>query len=117
MITTTLVVGATPALREAAIAAALVPAGDAAVILEGLPDANSPLESSSAHLRIVRIAPGCVCCTGNLTMRVTLDRMIRSKPVRLYIGLATSAHIEQVRTFLSAPPYDKFLTLTQDLHA
>ena len=117
MIATTLVVGASPALREAAIAGAIVPGIDTAVILEGLPDANSSLEVSSARLRIARIAPGCVCCTGNLTMRVTLNRMIRSKPERLYIGLTTSAHLEQVRAFLSAPPYDNLLTLTQDLHA
>ncbi|HYD61389.1 MAG TPA: GTPase [Noviherbaspirillum sp.] len=117
MITTTIVVGASPALREAAIAAAFASGSDTAVILEGLPDANSSLEASSPRLRIARIAPGCVCCTGNLTMRVTLNRMIRGKPERLYIGLATSAHIEQVRAFLTAPPYDNLLTLTQDLHA
>jgi G3E family GTPase len=117
VITTTIVVGASPALREAAIAAALAPGSDTAIILEGLPDANSSLETSSARLRIARIAPGCVCCTGNLTMRVTLNRMIRSKPERLYIGLATSAHIEQVRAFLAASPYDNLLALTQDLHA
>lgn len=116
MIATTLVVGATPAVREAAIAAALAPGIQTAVILEGLPDPNSPLDASSS-LRIARIAAGCVCCTGKLTMRVTLDRMIRSKPEQLYIGLATSLHLEQVRAFLSAPPYADLLAVTKDLHA
>jgi G3E family GTPase len=117
VITTTLVVGATPAVREAAIAASLIPDTQTAIILEGLPDANSPLNAASTRLRIARIAPGCICCTGNLTMRVTLDRMIRSKPEKLYIGLTTSSHLAQVRAFLSTPPYDKLLALTKDLHA
>ena len=116
MIATTLVVGASASAREAAIAAALAPDVDTAVILEGMPDANSGLDSASSRLHIARIAPGCLCCTGNLTMRVTLNRMLRGKPALLYIGLATSSHIEQIRAFLSAPPYDNLLTLAKDLH-
>ena len=116
MIATTLVLGATAGAREAAIAAELAPDIDTAIILEGLPDTNSGLEASSGRLRIARIAAGCACCTGNLTMRVTLNRMIRGKPQRLYIGLTTSAHLEQVRAFLSAPPYDNLLALTKELH-
>jgi hypothetical protein len=49
-------------------------------------------------------------------MRVTLNRLLRSKPERLYIGMATASHIDQLRAFLSAPPYDNLLTLTKDLH-
>jgi len=117
VIPATLVIGATPAAREAAIRAALAPAEHTAIILEGIPDTQSGLDSAVPALRIVRIAPGCVCCTGNLTLRVTLNRLLRTKPDRLFIGVATSAHIAQIRAFLSAPPYDNLLALTQDLHA
>jgi G3E family GTPase len=117
VIPATLVTGTSAAAREAAIAAALTPDVRTAIILEGMPDANSGLDAISSRLQIARIAPGCICCTGNLTMRVTLNRLLRAKPEQLYIGLATSAHLAQVRTFLSAAPYDNLLTLTKDLHA
>lgn len=116
MIPTTLVTGASPALREAAIRSAMAPDSRAAIILEGIPDVNSGLNNDTPHLQIARIAPGCLCCTGNLTMRVTLNRLLRGKPEQLYIGMATASHIEQLRAFLSAPPYDNLLTLTKDLH-
>jgi G3E family GTPase len=118
VISTTLVTGTSAVAREAAIAAALAPQVDTAIILEGIPDANSTLDAAAfPQLRIARIAPGCLCCTGNLTMRVTLNRLLRGKPEQLYIALATSAHIDQIRAFLSAPPYDNLLILTKDLHA
>jgi hypothetical protein len=112
----TLVTGATAAAREAAIAAALAPDLPTALILEGLPGGTSDLEIL-ANLQVARIAPGCMCCIGNLTMRVTLNRMLRRSPVRLYIGLATSAHLEQIHLFLTQAPYDKLLQLTKTLHA
>lgn len=115
MIAATLVIGASASAREAAIAASLDPGVDTAVILEGLPDAHSSLDACSTRLRVARIVAGCACCTGNLAMRVTLNRMIRGKPRRLYIGLASSLHIEQVRAFLCAAPYDDLLALTKDL--
>ncbi|WP_420472792.1 GTPase [Noviherbaspirillum sp. ST9] len=117
MIRATLVTGATPALREAAIRWAMAGGVRTAIILEGIPDAVSGLDDTASDLVIARIAPGCLCCTGNLTMRVTLNRMLRGKPERLYIAMATASHIEQLRAFLSSPPYDNLLTLTKDLHA
>ncbi|RJG04807.1 GTPase [Noviherbaspirillum cavernae] len=124
---TTLVTGATAAARETAIAAALDADTDAiratALILEGLPGGASPLDAftdpliAQAAPHIARIAPGCLCCTGNLTMRVTLNRILRRPPARLYISLATAGHLDNIRTFLCQPPYDGLLELTQDLHA
>ncbi|RZI43952.1 GTPase [Herbaspirillum sp. HC18] len=119
MIPTTLVVGATAAAREAAIAANAAANGDnagLAMILEGLPDGSATLEKTFPQAHITRIAPGCLCCTGNLTMRVTLNRVLRSRPAHLFIGLATSAHMDGIRAFLAAPPYEKLLALTKDLH-
>ncbi|MFC6518719.1 GTPase [Undibacterium arcticum] len=110
MTLTTLVIGGCAASREAAIAAALTAGAgqDAttALILEGLPDGVSRFgtEQHSPPLNIIRIAPGCLCCTGNLIMRVTLNRLLRHPPSRLFVSLATATHREQIRFFLPKHP-------------
>jgi G3E family GTPase len=116
---TTLVTGASAAAREAAIAAALTEGTDTALILEGLPSGITRLDNllESPHLHIARIAPGCLCCTGNLTMRVTLNRMLRLKPARLFISVASTEHVDGIHRFLTQPPYDDLLVLTKDLPA
>jgi hypothetical protein len=114
----TLVVGGSAGAREAAIGAALdsLPTQDgAAVILEGLAPGNSPLDTPSAGVHVARIAPGCLCCTGNVILRVTLNRLLRKKPARLYLGVARSEHLDQLRSWLQAEPYDQLLRLTPDL--
>jgi hypothetical protein len=125
-VTTTLVTGATPGEREHAIATAMhqngalpdLPHAPAltAVILEGLPDGQSTLSPSSAVL-IERIAPGCLCCTGNLVLRVTLNRLLRRRPSRLFIGVASAGHLDQLRSWLGSAPYDQLLELTPVLHS
>jgi hypothetical protein len=115
----TLVTGPSARLREAAIAGALdLPHSGgglrAAVILEGLPDGSAILEASD-KLLITRIAPGCLCCAGNLVMRVTLNRLLRQRPERLFIGVADGTHLDQLRSWLSSAPYDQLLALTSDL--
>jgi hypothetical protein len=114
------------AQREAAIAARLAALsgsppeagapsdGVSAVLLEGLPSGHTIL-SPSQHLHIHRIAPGCLCCTGNLVLRVTLNRILRLRPDRLFIGLAATDHLDQLRSWLQQPPYDQLLELTADL--
>nr|WP_257620576.1 GTPase [Janthinobacterium sp. NKUCC08_JDC] len=119
----TLVSGGRAAEREAAIAQALQPGHATAVILEGLADGNAILAdlaeeispSSSFPLQLLRIAPGCLCCSGNLVLRVTLNRLLRHPPARLFISLADASHIEQLRTWLTASPYDVLLALEADL--
>ena len=132
---TVLVTGASAAAREQAIAAllaippaavsdpAVVPdvgAGASrdfsAVILEGLGVAATPLETGPG-LQVVRIAPGCLCCDGNLVLRVTLNRLLRQRPGRLFLGLASSEHLDQLRSWLAAPPYDQLLALNPTVHA
>lgn len=120
-ISTTLVTGSSASRREAAIAAALAEStlhqnGASAVILEGLPDGTSLLAPSDALL-LARIAPGCLCCAGNLVMRVTLNRLLRQRPMRLLIGVASSEHLDQLRSWLSSAPYDQLLALTPDRHS
>ncbi|MEO7494607.1 MAG: GTPase [Massilia sp.] len=138
----TLVTGATAGARERAIAAGIgvaadtasdassepsvasstdtatnptpAPAGSVAVILEGLADGHAALEASATVL-ISRIAPGCLCCTGNLVLRVTLNRILRGRPARLFISLASTEHLDQLRSWLQQAPYDQLLELTPDL--
>lgn len=124
MTLTTLVSGGSAGMREAAIYSALeqdlarsgVHLGTA-LILEGLPDGKAAkLPPGLEHdLDIKRIAPGCLCCIGNLTLRVTLNRLLRKPPARLYISIADSTHLAQLRAFLLLPPYDDFLEMTADL--
>ncbi len=115
MIRLTLVTGKQTALREAAIAADLQQDRKTALILEGLPAGAASLFQEGERLCQVRIAPGCLCCIGNLTLRVTLNRILRQKPEEIYISLADDAHIEQLKHFLRSPPYDELLRLTETL--
>ncbi|HEU4851668.1 MAG TPA: GTPase [Telluria sp.] len=116
MITATLVAGGTPAERERRIAADLAPGIPTALILEGIPTGN-PILDPSPTLHLHRLAPGCLCCTGNLVLRVTLNRVLRTPVQRLYIGLASAAHVDQLRSWLSLTPYDQLLELGPDLEA
>lgn len=112
----TLVAGGDADAREAAIAsrsATLQRSGaDCVAIIEGLP--SHPVHFDPA-VQVTRIAPGCPCCSGNLTMQVTLNRTLRRSPTHLFIGITDASHLEAVRDFLTAPPYDKWLTLNDDL--
>jgi G3E family GTPase len=114
----TLVTGASPAAREQAIFALLPesPAGSTAIILEGLADASSPLAPDS-HRSVARIAGGCLCCAGNLVLRVTLNRLLRQQPDRIFIGVGSSDHLDQLRSWLASSPYDQLLELAPDVHA
>jgi G3E family GTPase len=114
MISATIVTGPTLAGREAAVAASLVPGQRTAVILEGLPDGRSLLDASD-NLVLHRVAPACLCCTGNLVLRVTLNRILRLRPDRLLIGVASLDHLDQLRSWLHSSPYDQLLELTPDL--
>ena len=87
---------------------------DSAVILEGMAASSTPLLSTPS-LQVVRIAPGCLCCDGNLVLRVTLNRLLRQRPRRLYIGLARSEHLDQLRSWLQDAPYDQLLALNPDI--
>ncbi|WP_307165765.1 MULTISPECIES: GTPase [unclassified Massilia] len=119
--TTTLVTGASAGAREQAIHDALMLPGlqqdgaKSAVILEGLASGTSPLDNLPEHILFARIAPGCLCCDGNLVLRVTLNRMLRQRPERLFIGVARSEHLDQLRSWLQAEPYDQLLWLTPNL--
>lgn len=77
--------------------------------------AEAPASPEPQAVHILRIAPGCLCCAGNLILRVTLNRLLRHPPTSIYISLATSTHIGQLRESLSSPPYDQWLTVGDDI--
>ena len=128
------VTGARAGVREAAIAVhlgvghppqvsgALPPT---VIILEGLSDGGSALAFDPADdstdvasvPKVLRIAPGCLHCSGNLVLRVTLNRVLRHPPARLYISLATAEHLELLRAWLSEAPYGDLLDLQSDIAA
>ena len=128
---TWLVTGDRAGLREAAIAARLGLDGvvgvelPTVIILEGLSDGGSALAFDPADgpvgvapvPKVLRIAPGCLHCSGNLVLRVTLNRVLRHPPARLYISLATAEHLELLRAWLSEPPYGDLLDLQSDIAA
>jgi len=122
-VTTTLVTGSSAGAREQAIFDRLELSNlhhlgaCSAVIVEGLASGSSPLDSLPEHILFARIAPGCLCCAGNLVLRVTLNRLLRQRPERLFIGVARSEHLDQLRSWLQAEPYDQLLRLTPDLVA
>lgn len=120
----TLVTGPGAAAREAAIAAHLsdlhedrVHPISQAIVLEGLASGSSHLDDLPPGQTLARIAPGCLCCTGNLVLRVTLNRLLRQRPRRIFIGVADSGHLDQLRSWLQSEPYDQLLRLTSDLKA
>jgi len=58
-----------------------------------------------------------MCCTGNLTLRVHLNRILRHPPQAIFLGIASDEHLAQLQAFLSSPPYDALLQLEPVLHA
>lgn len=114
-ISATLVTGPSLDSRETCIANNLPPGKRSAVILEGLPTGSTVLYPTHT-LDVHRVAQACLCCTGNLVLRVTLNRILRSRPDKLFIGVADTAHLDQLRSWLQQPPYDQLLIVTPDLH-
>ncbi len=116
MIRVTLVFGGNAALRERAIAAHLDPHGENAAIIEGLAGGDPALEFLAVPpVQVTRVAPGCPCCIGNLTMRVTLNRLLRRPPAHLFVSLADATHIEQLKSFLKETQYRNHLILGPEL--
>jgi hypothetical protein len=67
--------------------------------------------ATQAGYPLVRVAPACMCCTGNLTLRVHLNRILRRPPEVLVISIANDEHIDQLRAFLTSPTYASLLSL------
>ncbi len=109
----TLVYGGSSTARENVIASRWIPGRRTAAIIEGLAGAHASQDglASLANLTLVRIAPGCPCCTGKLTMRVTLNRVLRENPEQLYLSLANGEHLTSVINFLQEDQYRERLEI------
>jgi len=60
-----------------------------------------PLEATD-DVAIARLAPGCVCCVGQVPLRVTLTRMLRAqRPDAVLLLLASAEHLSRVRALLA----------------
>ena len=73
------------------------------------------LLGGSTEVETAFVAPGCLCCTGLLTFRVGLVRLLRSMaaapPAKLLIETGTSAHREKVRAELQGPQFAALIRL------
>jgi hypothetical protein len=110
-----LVYGGNQSVREQAITEQIDPGLLSIALLEGLAADHTPLESLQS-LKVIRIAAGCPCCTGNLTMRVMLNRALKEKPDRVYLSLASPLHLVSIRDFLQEDQYCDRLSLGSDIN-
>jgi len=90
----------------------LQPSATVSVLLEGQAaaiDAEIPA-APGRHVHV--LAPGCLCCSGNLTLRVTLARVLRlEKPQYLIIAIADVRHEARMAAMLRAAPWDLWLRM------
>lgn len=71
--------------------------GPRAVVTEG---SFTPLDAPD-EVAVTRLAAGCVCCVGQLPLKVTLARMLRAGRTDLLLLLASGAHLPLVRSMLT----------------
>lgn len=85
----------------------------AAVIAEGVFTALS----APAGVVIEQIATGCVCCVGQIALRVTLTRVLRQhRPAKLLLLLASGEHSDRVRRMLQEDQFATVLRLSESAH-
>lgn len=111
LLATTLVAGGSMAERETVLAQITMPT--AAVIIEGLPTGQAVFPDAQ---QLIRLAPACLCCAGNLVLTVHLNRLLRQTPPpsALFIVLHNAEHLPQLRAQLVNSPYDAYLLLSAD---
>lgn len=81
-----------------------------AVLLTELGDAGLP---PMPNATVVAADPGCVCCVGQVSLRVALTRLLReARPQRLYIELAEPAHLARALATLRSPWLAPVLDIT-----
>jgi hypothetical protein len=111
MTTLRLVYGANQSQREHAIQTQINPTLFTMALLEGGAMGNTTLDS----LASIKVVPGCPCCSGNLTMRVMLNRALKEKPDLVFLSLANPLHLTAIRDFLQEDQYSGRLDLGFDL--
>lgn len=85
----------------ARLLAARPPAERCAVLLTELGEVALP---RLPEVDVTEAEPGCVCCVGQVGLRVALTRLLRaSRPERLYVELAEPAHLGSALNTLGNP--------------
>ena len=109
-----LLTGLPGAPRAAAIAHCLAQVPAAArvsLLLEGA-SADEPKPGATGALRVHVLAPGCPWCIGNLTLRVTLARVLQQEdPQVLIMAIADASHRPRLARLLCQPPWAGWLEL------
>ena len=84
-----------------------------AVIAEGVFTALA----APAGVVIEQVAAGCVCCVGQIALRVTLTRVLRKhRPTQLLLLLASGEHIDRVRLMLQEDQFATVLQFSESAH-
>ena len=74
------------------------PTGVRTIIVEG---ALAAIDAPD-DVAITRLAGGCVCCLGQVPLRVALVRSVRAlHPEHVLLLLASGAHLDRIRALLS----------------
>ena len=61
-------------------------------------------------MQLVRLAPGCACCTSRLVIATHLSRILRlNQPKHLILELDSNAHPDQVIAMLQEPQWQGWL--------
>jgi len=85
--------------------------GRQAVIVEGGPGTLT----APPGVEMVQLAAGCVCCVGQLPLRVTVARLIRQvRPARLWIEVSDGRHLAELRRQLNGPGFAGAVKLYED---
>ncbi len=67
-----------------------------------------------ADVALARLAPGCVCCVGEVPLRTALTRIVRAyRPHELLLLIAADEHRERVRRLLRAVPLGRPIELLE----
>jgi hypothetical protein len=73
------------------------PEGRRAILTEGLGSFTTP-----DGIAVARLGGGCVCCIGQVPLRVTLTRLMRAeRPEHLLLLLADDQHLPRIRSLLT----------------
>ena len=88
----------------------------ATIIIEGLPTGQDLLGELENPPQLIRLAPACLCCAGNMVLKVHLHRILRKRPSNshLWIVLHDALHLPQLRAQLEAAEYIGLLQLQDD---
>lgn len=70
--------------------------------------------SCPGGVALARLAPGCVCCVGEVPLRTTLTRVVRAhRPAELLLLIAADEHLERVRRLLVEARLGRPVTLLE----